>query len=51
VVWQLYFESPIESGDVVASADLRWLLMANGGLILLLGIFPDRLIRACLSAF
>jgi NADH-quinone oxidoreductase subunit N len=51
VVWQLYFESPIESSDVVASADLRWLLMANGGLILLLGILPDQLIRACLSAF
>lgn len=51
VVWQLYFESPIESSNVVASADLRWLLMANGGLILLLGIFPDQLIRACLSAF
>jgi NADH-quinone oxidoreductase subunit N len=51
VVWQLYFESPIESSDVVASADLRWLLIANGGLVLLLGILPDQLIRACLAAF
>jgi NADH-quinone oxidoreductase subunit N len=51
VVWQLYFEAPINGSAVVASADLRWLLIANGGLVLLLGILPDQLIRACLSAF
>ena len=51
VVWQLYFEAPINSGTVTTSADLRWLLLANGGLVLLLGLLPDHLIRACLAAF
>lgn len=51
VVWQLYFESPGESTAVATNSDVRWLLMANGGLVLALGIMPDQLIRACLTAF
>ena len=51
VVWQLYFEAPIETAPVTASPDVRWLLMVNGGLVLGFGIVPEQLIRACLLAF
>lgn len=51
VVWQLYFEAPIETAPVTASPDVRWLLIVNGGLVLGFGIVPEQLIRACLLAF
>lgn len=51
VVWQLYFEAPLESAPLTASPDVRWLLIVNGGLVLVFGIMPEQLIRACLLAF
>lgn len=51
VVWQLYFEAPVESAPLTTSPDVRWLLIVNGGLVLGFGILPEQLIRACLLAF
>ncbi|MFQ5635282.1 MAG: NADH-quinone oxidoreductase subunit N, partial [Gammaproteobacteria bacterium] len=51
VIKLMYFDEPDESLELTASLDMRLVLSANALLILLLGIFPDRLIAACAQVF
>ena len=46
----MYFDQPITVGPIVASADVRVVLSINGALVLVLGIFPSRLMTLCSGA-
>ena len=50
VVKVMYFDEPITSSTVSASADVRTVLTINGALVLLLGIFPSGLMSLCADA-
>jgi NADH-quinone oxidoreductase subunit N len=50
VVKVMYFDKPITVSTVVASNDVRVVLILNGALVLLLGIFPSGLMTLCLQA-
>jgi NADH-quinone oxidoreductase subunit N len=50
VVKVMYFDEPITSTTVSASADVRIVLTINGALVLLLGIFPSGLMALCADA-
>lgn len=50
VVKVMYFDEPITSSTVSASADVRIVLALNGALVLLLGIFPSGLMALCADA-
>jgi NADH-quinone oxidoreductase subunit N len=50
VVKVMYFDEPITSSTVSASADVRIVLTLNGALVLLLGIFPSGLMALCADA-
>ena len=50
VVKVMYFDEPITSSTVSASADVRTVLVINGALVLILGIFPSGLMSLCADA-
>ena len=50
VVKVMYFDEPITSSTVSASADVRAVLTVNGALVLILGIFPSGLMSLCADA-
>lgn len=50
VVKVMYFDAPITASSVVASPDVRTVLIVNGALVLLLGLFPSGLMTLCLQA-
>ena len=50
VVKVMYFDEPITSSTVSASADVRTVLTINGALVLILGIFPSGLMSLCADA-
>jgi NADH-quinone oxidoreductase subunit N len=50
VVKVMYFDKPITVSTVVASSDVRVVLIINGALVLLLGLFPSGLMTLCLQA-
>ena len=51
VIKLMYFDEAEDSLELEASFDLRLVLSANAGLVLLLGLFPDRLIAVCAQVF
>jgi NADH-quinone oxidoreductase subunit N len=50
VVKVMYFDPPITATTVSAPADVRFVLTANGALVLILGIFPGGLMTLCAQA-
>jgi NADH-quinone oxidoreductase subunit N len=46
----MYFDEPITATHVVASVEVRLVLCVNGGLVLLLGIFPNGLMAICANS-
>lgn len=50
VVWYMYFDKPIETHEITASPDLRFVLSANSIAVLLLGIFPGSLLAWCVNS-
>ena len=50
VVKVMYFDEPITSSTVSASPDVRTVLVINGALVLILGIFPSGLMSLCADA-
>jgi len=46
----MYFDEPITATTVTAPADVRVVLCINGGLVLLLGIFPSGLMAVCANS-
>jgi NADH-quinone oxidoreductase subunit N len=50
VVKVMYFDPPITATTVSAPADVRFLLTANGALVLILGILPGGLMTLCAQA-
>jgi len=47
VIKLMYFDEPASAGGMREGNDLRWVLSANGLLVLLLGLFPDSLVDLC----
>ena len=47
VVKLMYFDDPEEQTSITAGFDMRLILSLNGILVLVLGLFPDGLIRLC----
>jgi NADH-quinone oxidoreductase subunit N len=43
----MYFDAPESSEAIVAGSDVRFVLCVNGGLVLLLGLFPGGLMTLC----
>ncbi len=50
VVKVMYFDEPITATTVYAGADVRTVLVINGALVLLLGLFPSGLMALCADA-
>jgi len=50
IIKVMYFDEPITASHVVASAEVRVVLCVNGGLVLLLGIFPSGLMAICANS-
>ena len=50
VIKVMYFDDPITAGEVVAPLDVRFVLCINGGLVLVLGLFPNGLFALCSAA-
>ena len=50
VVKVMYFDEPITATTVSAGADVRTVLVINGALVLLLGLFPSGLMALCADA-
>ena len=50
VVKVMYFDEPITATTVSAGTDVRTVLVINGGLVLLLGLFPSGLMALCADA-
>jgi NADH-quinone oxidoreductase subunit N len=50
VIKVMYFDEPVDTSPVLASAGARATLALNGGLVLLLGVLPSSLMNACLTA-
>ena len=47
VIKLMYFDPPTDAAPIEATADMRWLLSANGLAVALFGIFPDSLMMLC----
>lgn len=47
IVRLMYFERPDDKSPLRPGFDMRLILSLNGAVILLLGMFPDRLLRLC----
>ena len=50
VIKVMYFDGPITASSVVAPLDVRFVLCVNGGLVLVLGLFPSGLLALCGAA-
>jgi NADH-quinone oxidoreductase subunit N len=50
IVKLMYFDDPVDKAPLESRVDARLLLSANGLLLLLLGIFPQRLLGLCVIA-
>jgi NADH-quinone oxidoreductase subunit N len=50
IVKLMYFDEPQDKSPIVADTSTRALLTLNGVAVLVLGIVPDPLLRACLAA-
>jgi len=50
VVKIMYFDAPIDDTPLVAAADMRLLISANGLVVALLGIFPQVIMSLCAYA-
>ncbi len=50
IVKVMYFDEPITATQPVASNEVRFVLVVNGALVILLGLFPSGLMQLCLSA-
>ena len=50
VIKVMYFDEPITASSVVAPLDVRLVLCVNGGLVLVLGLFPSGLLALCGAA-
>jgi NADH-quinone oxidoreductase subunit N len=50
VIKVMYFDEPITASNVVAPVDVRVVLCINGGLVLVLGLFPGGLLALCGNA-
>jgi NADH-quinone oxidoreductase subunit N len=50
VIKVMYFDEPITASSVVAPLDVRVVLCVNGGLVLVLGLFPSGLLALCGTA-
>lgn len=50
VVKLMYFDEPVDFAPVTAGADMRLVLSINGLLVLVLGLFPQALLDACIRA-
>ena len=50
VIKFMYFDKPVDTRELQAGADLRFVLSANAVLVLLLGLFPGALIAWCAQA-
>jgi NADH-quinone oxidoreductase subunit N len=50
VIKVMYFDPPLTAATVSASADVRFVLALNGGLVLLLGLLPGGLMALCANA-
>jgi NADH-quinone oxidoreductase subunit N len=46
----MYFDEPITASAVVATTDVRIVLILNGALVLVLGLFPNGLMTLCANA-
>ena len=46
----MYFDKPITATQVSAPFDVRVVLVINGALVLLLGLFPAGLMKLCTDA-
>lgn len=51
VIKLMYFDEPEDTGPIEAPADLQVVLTINGLLLLVLGLFPDRLLAICAQVF
>lgn len=51
VIKLMYFDEPEDSLGLEAPVDLRFVLSVNALLLLLIGLFPDRLIAICAQVF
>jgi NADH-quinone oxidoreductase subunit N len=47
VVWYMYFAEPEDRAPLVAAADMRIVISANGLGLLVLGVFPGVLLDLC----
>jgi NADH-quinone oxidoreductase subunit N len=50
VVKLMYFDAPVQTAPIVATADVRAVLTINGALVLLLGLLPGGLMALCAEA-
>ena len=50
VVKVMYFDDPVDTSPIVPTTDMRVALSINGALVLLLGLMPEPLMRACATA-
>jgi NADH-quinone oxidoreductase subunit N len=50
IVKLMYFDEPADQLPIRAGPDFRLVLSLNGALILILGIFPERLLELCVRA-
>ncbi len=50
VVKVMYFDEPVDSQPIVATADMRVALSVNGAFVLVLGIVPQYLLALCAQA-
>ena len=50
VIKVMYFDSPLTATTVTADTQVRVVLSINGGLVLLLGLLPEGLMRLCADA-
>ena len=50
VVKLMYFDAPMQTAPIVATADVRAVLTINGALVLLLGLLPGGLMALCAEA-
>jgi NADH-quinone oxidoreductase subunit N len=46
----MYFDDPVEAPPIAARGDARLLLSVNGLALLLLGVFPQKLMGWCVLA-
>jgi NADH-quinone oxidoreductase subunit N len=50
VIKVMYFDAPLTATTVTADTQVRVVLTLNGGLVLVLGLLPEGLMRLCADA-